>query len=103
MPKAQPPIDPLPACPLDDDEAVFIKEAVRQIYGRDAIVRNFGPNPERLDLHVEFSQERRGLERDDCLGLLMCRVDRPINLVETRRGDRVHGGAKIAYRQGVVI
>jgi hypothetical protein len=38
-----------------------------------------------------------------CLGVLMTRVDRPIVLEVTRRGTRVHGNAKLAYRNGVIF
>lgn len=40
----------------------------------------------------------------DCLGALMTRIDRDqISLDVTRRGARVFGNAKLAYRQGVIF
>ena len=38
---------------LEEDEAKFILETIKRFYGDDAVIRNFGPNPERLELHVE--------------------------------------------------
>ena len=74
-----------------------------RFYGSDAIIRNYGPDAKRLLLHVETRIEP-GLERDECLGLLMCDLARDyIALDVNRRGGRVRGSAKIAYRQGEVI
>ncbi len=66
-------------------------------------VPGFLPDPKRLELHVEIDVEP-GMERHDCLGLLMCELVRDgISMEITKRGRRVRGMAKIAYRQGVVI
>lgn len=76
---------------------------MRRYYGDDAVIRNYGPDPHRLELHVETNVEP-GLERDECLGLLMCEINRDyISLEVTRRGSRIRGNAKIAYRQGQVL
>ena len=53
MPGASPPVPPKAPAPLRDGEREFIKEAVERFYGRDAVVRNFGPDPDRLELYVE--------------------------------------------------
>jgi len=40
----------------------------------------------------------------ECLGVLMARIDRAqVAMVTTKRGTRVSGDAKIAYRQGVIL
>jgi hypothetical protein len=103
MPEARPPMDPIPPAPLSSHEADFIKRTVRRFYGDDAIIRNYGPNPRRLDLHVETSIAP-GMERHECLGFLMCEIARDqISLEVTERGRPLRGSAKIAYRQGDVI
>ena len=103
MPKARHPIDPVPPAPLTAVEAAYIKQVVRRYYGDDAVVRNYGPDPDRLDLHVETNRAP-GLERDECLGLLMCEVVRDyISLEVLKRGDRIRGSSKLAYRQGEVL
>ena len=67
------------------------------------MVRNFGPDPKRLWLHVETSRDD-GLVKDDWIGVLMCKIERDqINVTVTKRGTRVWGSAKTAYRQGVVV
>lgn len=84
-------------------EADFVKQTVRRFYGNDAIVRNYGPDPKRLELHVETDVEP-GMERHECLGLLMCDLMRDyVGLEVTKRGRPARGSAKIAYRQGEVI
>ena len=45
-----------------------------------------------------------GMERYDCLGVLLTRIERKqISLEVTRRGEKPRGSAKIAYRQGIII
>ncbi len=56
MPPAKPPLAPLPPHPLREDEAEAIKEIVRHFYGEDAVIRNYGPDPKVLALHVETSR-----------------------------------------------
>lgn len=66
-------------------------------------MRNFGPDPNRLQIHVETSRDD-GLVKDDCIGVLMCKIVRDqISMTVTKRGRRVWGSAKVAYRQGVII
>ncbi len=78
-------------------------DVVRRYYGPTAVVRNWGPDPRRLLLHVESDMEIGSL-RYECLGYLMCEINRDyIDLDNTRRGERVRGNAKVAYRQGVVL
>lgn len=78
-------------------------DTVRRYYGTNAVVRNWGPDPRRLNLHVEADQDI-GMPHHECLGLLMCEIVRDqISLDSTKRGERVHGSAKLAYRQGVIL
>src|SRR5262245_38624587 len=102
MPKAHPPLEPVAPFPLTNEEATFIKETVHRFFGDDAVIRNFGPDRNSLLIHVETSQSRP-FDRDDCLGILFCRIDRGIDLTVTKRGSRVRGLAKIAYRQGTIL
>lgn len=103
MPQARPPTEPKPPAPLTRDEAEFIRQTVRRFYGDDAVIRNYGPDPKRLELHVGTNVEP-GSKMYDCVGILMCKIARDqISLEVTKRGRRVRGSAKIAYRQGEVI
>jgi hypothetical protein len=103
MPKARAPLPPVLPAPIRPLEVRFIVATVKRFYGTNAVIRNFGPDPARLWLHVETDM-KPGLERDDCLGVLMCRIKRDeIRLVATRRGHRIVGEAKIAYRQGEIL
>ncbi len=103
MPQARPPSEPETPAPLKGEEAAHIKMIVRRFYGDDAVVRNYGPNPKRLDLHIDTDIEP-GMEQHDCLGFLMCEIVRDqISLEVTKRGRRVRGNAKLAYRQGEVV
>jgi len=102
VPKARPPSDPVSPSPLSPAEAAYINQTVRR-YGTDAIIRNYGPDPKRLHLHVETTKDT-GMEYHECLGLLMCNIVRDqISFAVTKRGTRIRGNAKLAYRQGVVI
>ena len=103
MPQAKPPVPPVPPAPVTPAEQRFIKVTVKRFFGEDAVVRNYGPDPKRLRLHVE-TKKADGLKRYDCLGVLMTRIERDqISLDVTKRGTRIFGSAKIAYRQGVVL
>lgn len=97
---AQPPRFP---APVTADEASFIKQTIHRFYGEDAVVRNYGPDPSRLALHIETEGEP-GMELYDCMGVLMTRIERDqIHLEATKRGNKIRGNAKLAYRQGVVL
>ena len=103
MPAAQPPMPPVAPAPVSALEASFITDTIKRFYGDDAIVRNYGPDPARLELHVETSLDI-GFAYYDCVGVLMTRIEREqIDLLATRRGTRIFGGAKLAYRQGVIL
>jgi hypothetical protein len=103
MPVASPPTSPRTPAPLREGEREFIKETVERFYGHDAVVRNFGPETDRLELHVETDADV-DMRKHDCLGVLMTRIDRrQISLEITRRGAKPHGSAKLAYRQGVIL
>lgn len=99
----RPPAPPLPPAPVTPEEARFIRETVKRFYGDNAVIRNYGPDPKRLLLHVETDIEP-GMEEHDCLGLLLCEIDRyQISLAVTKRGRRVGGEARVAYRQGEIL
>lgn len=102
MPQASSPIPPQEPAPLDQNEADFIRETIFRFYGKRAVIRNYGPNPDRLDIHVEADVDRNWILYE-CLGVLFTRIERPISLEITKRGTKLHGQAKIAYRQGVII
>jgi hypothetical protein len=103
MPVAQPPQIPKSPAPVGAGEAAYIKQCVHKYYGKDAVVRNYRPDPQRLSLHVE-TDTVPGLERYERLGLIMCVIERDhIGLEVTKRGQRIRGSAKIAYRQGHVL
>lgn len=92
----------LPA-PLSEGERIFIMEAIRRFYGNDAVVRNFGPEPNRLELHVETNLDP-DMRKYDCLGVLLTRIEREqVSLEVTKRGMKPRGSSKIAYRQGVIL
>ena len=103
MPEASEPLPPQTPAPLTEEEKSFILDTVRRFYGDNAVVRNFGPDPDRIDLHVE-ADIGRDMTLYDCLGVLLTRIDRAsVSLEITKRGSKVHGPAKIAYRQGVTL
>ena len=103
MPKASSPLPPQKPTLLEEQEAEFIRETIKRFYGEGAIVRNYGPDPDRLELHVE-ADVGRDMRLYDCLGVLFTRIKRPsVSLEVTKRGSKIHGPAKIAYRQGVII
>ncbi|RYF10713.1 MAG: hypothetical protein EOO77_20950 [Oxalobacteraceae bacterium] len=102
MPAARPQAAPIAPVPLTGEEARFISETIRRFLGEDVVLRNFSRNPERIAIHVQTDREV-GMEKYDCLGVLMTRIDRPIEVVVTRRGARSRGNAKLAYRQGIII
>jgi hypothetical protein len=103
MPQAKPPSDPVPPAPLAAEEAAYIRQIARQFYGDDVVVRNYGPDPRRLELHIETAKQP-GMEQHECLGFLMCEIERDaISLEVMKRGSRLHGNSKIAYRQGDIV
>lgn len=103
MPAASPPIPARIPAPLQDEERGFIKEVVERFYGSDAVVRNYGPDPNRLELHVE-TNAGPDMRKYDCLGVLLTRIDRHrVSLEVTMRGTKARGSAKLAYRQGVIL
>lgn len=102
MPVASAPIPAREPAPLQEEERTFIRETVRRFYGAGAIVRTYGPEPSQLDLHVE-TDAQPDMRKFDCLGVLMTRIDRPINLEVTTRGCKARGSAKVAYRQGLIL
>ena len=103
MPKASPPIPAQEPTALEEDEAIFIRETIKRFYGGDAVIRNYGTDPDQLELHIE-ADVGEDMRLYDCLGILFTRTERQsISLNVTKRGTKVQGSAKIAYRQGVII
>jgi hypothetical protein len=95
---------PFPPAPLRAGDGDVINYVVGRFYGEDAVIRNYGPDPERLLLHVETSCDKHEWAPHDCLGALFTRIDRKqIDLIVTKRGWAPSGLAKIAYRQGIVV
>lgn len=102
MPTADPPLSQYVPLSLGAVEAEFISSTVRRFFGADAITRNFSSHPERLDVHVETDRDV-GMIKYDCLGVLLTRIDKPIDLEVTKRGAPIRGNAKLAYRSGIVL
>lgn len=102
MPQAQLPLPTKQPAPLTAEEERYILKTIRAYYGDDAIVRNWGPDPNRLLLHVESDRDI-GLDRHECLGLLMCEIIRDQISLEATRPSGRWGRAKVAYRQGVIL
>ena len=102
MPAASPPVPAREPASLDEGERTFIEETVQRFYGPGAIVRSYGPDPSRLDLHIE-TDAQPDMRRYDVLGVLITRIDRPVSLDVTTRATRTQGSAKLAYRQGVIL
>jgi integrase len=103
MPAAHKPMPPKEPAPVTTREADYFPQCIRKYYGDDAVIRNYGPDRRRLELHVETDSEP-GMERHECLGLLMCEINRDyVGLEVTKRGQRIRGSAKIAYRQGQIL
>ncbi len=102
MPVAKPRLPPTTPATLADEEIAFIKQTIHRIYGETAIIRNFGPDPYYIQLHVEADRDVAS-QRWDCLGILMTRIERRTGLYVTRRGTKIVGQAKLAYRQGVLL
>lgn len=98
----EPPLAPVTPAPLTAQEAKLITQTVRRFYGNDAVTRNYGADPAQVQLHVETELDS-GMEKYDCLGVLMTRIERPISMEVTKRGRPVHSNAKLAYRQGVIL
>lgn len=88
---------------INNAEASFITATAKRFYGYDAVVRSYSPDPDKLLLHVETSVEL-GVEVYDFMGVLFARIEREQIAVEvTKRGTKVRGNAKIAYRQGQIL
>jgi hypothetical protein len=103
MPQAKPPTPPRSPAALSDAEVSLIKAAVERIFGDDAVLRNYGPNPAELMLHVEADDVQEP-HVSELLGLLYARIGRDrVGVSFTKRGSQVSGDDKIAYRQGVVL
>lgn len=103
MPVAKPPLPNETPVPLDAAEAEFIKATVERFYGPEAVVRNYGPDPAILKIHVEICTEP-SMEQYDCAGILYARLNREqIAFEVTKRGTKPRAEAKIAYRQGVIL
>ncbi|WP_419253064.1 hypothetical protein ACN2C6_15925 [Caulobacter sp. ErkDOM-YI] len=88
---------------LNAREERYIVRTIRRYFGENATIRNWGVEPTRMMLHVETDLDI-GLMEHECLGLLMCEIQREsVSLESTRRGQKLKGNAKTAYRRGVVL
>ena len=105
MPIARPPLKPCPPVPLSDEEATFIKATIKCWYGKDVVIRSLSADRDRADIHVEAHDLLSDVDICNCIGVLYTRIDRRkgVGLYQTKRGGRVGGAAKIAYRQGVIV
>jgi hypothetical protein len=88
-------------CELTQEQASFIREAARRIFGEDAVVRNYGTDPNALAIHVETSGVQRAVS--GFIGILMTRLDHIPAVSITERGTKAQGNAKVAYRQGKLL
>ena len=103
MPAAKPPLPIERPAPIRPDEAEFIRATVSRFYGPDAVVRTYRPDPAHLKIHAEVSGEP-GMKRYDCAGMLLAHLEREhIGFIVTARGTKPRAGAKVAYRQGVIL
>jgi hypothetical protein len=102
MPVARPPLDPVPPAPVTEEEAAFIKQTIQSFYGSAAIVRNYGPLPSQLALHIE-ADRHEGIDKWACIGVLWTRIDRQITIEISGPNARRRGNVKLAYRQGVIL
>jgi hypothetical protein len=103
MPQAKPPVPLEKPAPIPSEVVAIIKCAVADIYGDDAVIRNYGPDPSKLWLHVEIGKSP-GMEEYDLAGQLLAKIDRrEIRVTVTKRAARRYGEAKIAYRQGIIL
>ena len=102
MPKAHAPQPLQQPALLTDEEERYILKTVRAYYGDDAVVRNWGPDPRHLMLHVESDRDI-GLDRHECLGLLMCEIVRDQISLHASRPSGRWKRHKTAYRQGAIL
>jgi len=101
MPPARPPIAPQTPCDLLPEQSIFIREAAHRVFGDDVVVRNYGTDADALRIHVETS--RSDCVTADFIGILLTRLDHVPSVSVTQRGAKIHGDAKVAYRQGKVL
>jgi hypothetical protein len=101
MPPAKPRSPPQTPCDLTPEQAAFIRDNAYRFFGDDAVVRNFGTDPNALCIHVETTEDNRLLA--DFLGVLLTRIDHVPSVTLTQRGTKIRGNAKIAYRQGQIL
>ncbi len=66
------------------------------------MVRSYGEDAARLELHVECSA-KPPFGQAEMIGRLLTRLDHLPTVEVTRRGSRVTGKARIAYREGQII
>ena len=103
MPQASPKSEPVAPGRVSETEAEYIRRIIHRYYGKGAVIRNWGPDPKHLLLHVETDRAPQ-MEKDECLGFLMCEIVRDsIELDVLKRGTKVRGNHKLAYRQGVIV
>jgi hypothetical protein len=102
MPKAHPQLPLERPAPLTAEEERYILKTIRAYYGDDVVVRNWWPDPRHLMLHVESDRDI-GLDRHECLGLLMCEIIRDQITLDASSPSGRWKRHKTAYRQGVIL
>ena len=102
MPVADDPIPPRTPARLPGELAQFVKLSAGRIFGNDAVVRSYGVSQDALRVHVEHSGDT-SFGREELIGELVTRLDHIPHVEITRRGTKVTGDAKIAYRQGYIL
>jgi hypothetical protein len=101
MPGARSQMPPKTPAPLQPDEIDFVKDTIKRFFGSGTVIRNYGPDADAMRIHIETDRDV-SIERYDCLGILTTRLN-VSHLEVSRKGQRIFGDAKIAYRQGVIL
>lgn len=87
---------------LPEELAILVKEAAQSAFGDDAVVRSYGEDVAKLQLHVECSAVPT-FGCAEMIGQLLTKIDHVPIVHATQRGSKVSGNAKIAYRQGYIL
>jgi hypothetical protein len=102
MPESKGPLPQRTPARLPEELAVFVRDAAQSVFGKDAVVRSFGEDVSRLEIHVECSCKPASALAE-LIGQLLTRLDHMPSIAMTRRGTRVSGKARIAYRDGLIL
>lgn len=102
MPASKGPLPTRKPSLLPEELAILVKEAAKSAFGNDAVVRSYGEDVAKLQLHVECSDEPT-FGCAEMIGQLLTKLDQMPIVAVTQRGSKVSGNAKIAYRQGYIL